>query len=408
MKAKLTDRFLTAIAAKGEAHPPVWDTMVSGFGIRVSKHGAISFFACRRLRNGGGKPIRIACGSYPLVTLADGRERARKALRDLAAGIDPRHKAKAESAKQKNLYGEVAEEFIRRHLPGKRTAREIELRIRRELISRWGKRPIASIKRADVVAMIDELVDRGHRGTAHQTFTYGKVLHDWAIERGVYGIEHSPFDRLKRAKLIGKQQPRQRRLSGGELRSIWRAASDSPSPEGEYVKLLLLLGTRRGKELPLARWPEFDIGAGTFVIPPERMKGNAAHLVLLAPAAVAILEGLPRIAGTDFVFTRGNRPIGDFSRIKARLDERIKTINGRVPIPRWTFHDLRRAFRTGLSTLGIERHIAEMCIAHKQDGIVAVYDLHRFEAEKRQAFECWASALLATVGDNVVPLRQAS
>jgi integrase len=231
--------------------------------------------------------------------------------------------------------------------------------------------------------------------------------HDWAIERGVYGIEHSPSDRLKRAKLIGKQQPRQRRLTPEELRLIWRAAKESPSPEGEYIRLLLLLGTRRDKELARARWSEFDLRAGTFVIPPERMKGNEAHLVLLAGHAVAILEGLPRI--NDFVFTRGNGPISDFSQIKQRIDEGITALNGGTPIEHWTFHDLRRAFRTGLSTLGIAPHVAEMCIAHKQDGIVPVYDLHRYEAEKRGAFEQWASRLLATVEPptgTVLPLRR--
>jgi hypothetical protein len=251
MKKTLTDKLLRTLADNG-GPLVIWDTTVSGFGVRVGSR-TVSYFACRRQRGRGQRPIRIRIGAYPLMKLAEAREAAIAALRDLAAGSDPRvreaERLKAEAAKQENLYRTVAAEFVKRHVAGKRTARAIEQSIQRELISRWGERPIASIERADVVAMIDEIVDRGHRGTAHKTFTYGKVLHDWAIERGIYGIEHSPFDRLKRAKLIGKQQPRQRRLTPEELRLIWCAAKDSPSPEGEYVRLLLLLGTRRDKEL---------------------------------------------------------------------------------------------------------------------------------------------------------------
>jgi hypothetical protein len=173
MKRKLTDRLLTTLAETG-GPPVIWDSVVSGFGIRVGKH-TVSYFACRRQRGRGQKPIRIRLGAYPLTKLAEAREAAIAALRDLAAGSDPRvreaERLQAEAAKQENLYRTVAAEFIKRHLAGKRTARSIEQSIRRELISRWGERPIAAIERADVIAMIDELVDRGHRGAAHKTFT---------------------------------------------------------------------------------------------------------------------------------------------------------------------------------------------------------------------------------------------
>jgi hypothetical protein len=90
MKAKLTTKLLDSLIAKGEPHAPIWDTVTSGFQIRMSKRGVPSFSAMRRLRGGSGKPIRVPCGVYPLVSLADGRARATEALRDLAAGTDPR------------------------------------------------------------------------------------------------------------------------------------------------------------------------------------------------------------------------------------------------------------------------------------------------------------------------------
>ena len=413
MKASITDKLLRSLAAKNQPHPPIWDKSLSGFGIRVGQRGSISFFAMRRQRGGNSKPIRIGCGSYPLVTLAEARERARAILRDLHDGIDPRQREadrqEAEAAELRNTYRAVAEDFITRHVGRKRTARAIELRIRRELIRRWGERPIVDIGRADVIAMLDEIIDRGHQGAAHQTFVYGRRLHNWAIARGV--VEHSPFDRLNASDLIGRKQPRQRVLAQLELKLIWAATGGTPEevyPNGQYIRLLLLLGTRI-RELAQATWPEIDLFSALWTIPPARMKNDETHVIPLPSPAVEILKSLPRFATVDYLFSaRGNRPLNDFGRIKNRLDGRIAELNDGKPIAPWTFHDLRRTFRTGLSTLGIAPHIAELCIAHRQSGLARVYDLHRFEAEKREAFNRWAAHLRSIAEPppaNVVPLR---
>ncbi len=113
---------------------------------------------------------------------------------------------------------------------------------------------------------------------------------------------------------------------------------------------------------------------------------------------------------SDFVFTaRGSKALNDFGTIKQRLDRRIAELNGGEPIPAWTFHDARRTFRTGLSTLGVAPHIAELCLAHRQPGLARTYDLHRFDAEKRHALNAWAARLLSIVEpspDKVTPLRR--
>ena len=66
--------------------------------------------------------------------------------------------------------------------------------------------------------------------------------------------------------------------------------------------------------------------------------------------------------------------------------------------------------RTGLSRLGIAPHIAELCIAHRQQGLARVYDQHRYDVEKAHAFAAWAAHVLRMVEPPegvVVPLRPA-
>jgi integrase len=386
--------------------------MLRGLEVRFSQHGVPTFNAKARQRNGPQQPIRVALGKFPGVSLAEGRERAWPVLRDLKTGIDPRRRtaeaARVEVAKQANTYSAVAEEFLKRHAVRARTARAIELRVRRELIARWSDRPIGDIGRVDVIRMLDEIVDRGHPEAARQTLVYGRRLHDWAISRGIYGVESSPYDRLKARDLLGVKKARQRVLSDAELALIWRATADWPV-YGDYVRLLLLLGVRRN-ELARATWNEIDLNKALWTIPPERMKSDESLTVPLSPIVVEILSSLPRFGSSPHVFTtRGLHPITDFATIKKQLDRRVAALNGGEPVEHWTLHDCRRTFRTALSTIGIPPHICELAIGHRQPQLLRTYDRHRYDVEKRHAFEAHAARLLRIVEPppaNVVAMKR--
>jgi hypothetical protein len=176
VKATLTDKLIRGLIAKGAPHPPIWDQVVKSFGIRIGDRGAVSFFVAARQRGGSRTAIKISLGRYPVLLLADARTRAKAVLRDLADGIDPRQqraaRQRAEAVEKAHRFDTVAEDFIHRHVARARTARAIELRIRRELISRWSGWSIGGITRSHVVAMVDELVSRGHPEAARQSLVY--------------------------------------------------------------------------------------------------------------------------------------------------------------------------------------------------------------------------------------------
>jgi hypothetical protein len=65
--------------------------------------------------------------------------------------------------------------------------------------------------------------------------------------------------------------------------------------------------------------------------------------------------------------------------------------------------------RTGLGRLQVPVFIAELCIGHQQSGVHGVYDLHRYEDDKRDALERWASKVRSIVEPppkNVVELAR--
>jgi integrase len=332
----------------------------------------------------------------------------------LRQGIDPKAEEERQRRltlrKQQTTFGAVAEDFIDRHVKGHRRAKGSEREIRKELIGQWGDRPIAAITREDVVALVDAITKRPAPYLAHIALGHARSLFNWAINRGAYGLETSPCDRIKPAALIGAKEPRQRVLSDAEIAAVWRGSEKLGYPFGPLYQLLLLTGARKN-EVAGARWGEFDLKKKVWTVPPERFKSNASHLVPLSDTAVATIEALPRFTRGDHLFTTtyGEKPINGFSNGKARLDNLVKVELGAAP-PSWVIHDLRRTVRTRLASLRISDLVAEMVIGHGRRGIQRVYDQHTYEDEMRDALQQWASRLRDIVTPapaNVVRLKKA-
>jgi integrase len=407
----LTDRALRALTRPKPAPVAIFDTDVRQLQVRASVTGTVSFSVLKRPPR-SRKLARFPVGTYPLTTLAEARTKAREILREIEGGVDPREREVKEvrvaAAVRERTFAAVAESFIVRHVRTKRSARSIERLIRRTLIPRWGERPIDAITRGDVIALIDGIVDRGHSEAAHTTLAYARRLFAWAVPR--YDLEHGPTDHVRAVDLIGARAVRKRVLDGREIALVWRATEGMEA--GAYARLLLLLGVRRC-ELGKAVWGEFaldNLDNAVWIVPAGRMKGDESHVIPLPPMAVEILRTrllsgpLPRAGARVFDGIH-------YSTVKTALDTRIRALNGGKALPRWTWHDCRRTFRTGLSTIGIRPDIAELCIAHRQKGLARVYDQHRFDREKRDAFALWERHLLGIVAppaDNVTPLRRTS
>ena len=167
-------------------------------------------------------------------------------------------------------------------------------------------------------------------------------------------------------------------------------------PFGKLFQLLLLTAVRRN-EAADARWPEIDSHAKLWVIPPERMKGGAAHTVPLTPEISALLESLPQFSGGAYVFstTAGKRPVSGFSKAKKRLDALMRTdleAQG-MPFDDFVIHDIRRTCRTRFSALPVDDIVRELLVAHAQPGLRKVYDVHRYEQEKKDALKLWHAKL---------------
>ena len=129
----------------------------------------------------------------------------------------------------------------------------------------------------------------------------------------------------------GAAVKRDRVLSDAELALVWRAAVDTEWPFGPAIRLLILTAARRD-EIGSLRWSEID--GDTIRLEGDRTKNGEPRTIPLSPQAAALIEGLPRIAGSEFVFTTtGRTAVSGWSKAKESLDEAVAKLATVVPCP---------------------------------------------------------------------------
>ena len=99
----LTAAFVEKVKPNGK-RTDYFDTSLAGFSLRVSENGIKSWCVSYRF---AGKWTRYTFGTFPVIKLAEARDKARDALHDVAHGINPATKKKvcSGSAVKKRLAG---------------------------------------------------------------------------------------------------------------------------------------------------------------------------------------------------------------------------------------------------------------------------------------------------------------
>ncbi len=403
----------------GRTRIEVPDALLAGFYLIVQPSGAKSWSV--RYRH-AGKPRKLTIGKYPALSLNDARDAALEALRAVAKGGDPGH-AKQEAKRavvdraDRDLFRSVVADFIARHAkPHNRSWQHVQWLFEKHVIPSWGERRVHEIRRRDVIALLDGIVDRGTATTANRVFEVVRKLFNWSIERGI--VDASPCVGIKPP---APHVTRDRILNDDEIRWLWRACDTIGEPFGPLVKLLLLTGARRdevagmpARELHLTNEPPF------WLIPPTRTKNGREHHVPLSRIAMEILGAVRRVRSqAGYVFTTsGETPVSGFSRAKKRVDEAMQRIareeagGDDLAIEGWTLHDLRRTAASGMARLGVAVHVVEATLNHKSGtirGVAAVYNRYAYEPEKQAALEAWGRYISDLVTgeavSNVVALR---
>jgi integrase len=375
VKQKLTPAFIVSppLPEAGKDRVVYWEG--GGLGLMVTVRGHKSFVIQYRA-NGVSRRMSLKVE----IGLQEARRQAKAIAVGAVKGADPvNEKRAARRITADGTLKSIGDEYLKREAGKLRTSAE-RTRIFEDIIYPWfGSRPIGSIKRSEIVRLLDSVEE--HRGP-HRAQTVLAVLSrlfSWHASRDDDFL--TPIRRgMSRTKV--KEYSRHRVLSDDELRAVWKAAEAFPGPYGRLVQFLLLTATRRSEAAEMA-WDELQ--GSDWIIPASRMKAKVEHVVPLSAKGMSIIHTLPKLGPYVFTFD-GRGPVNNFSLDKRRLDEASGVSN-------WRVHDLRRTARSIMSRAGVDSDIAERCLAHTIGGIRGVYDRYAYHREKKEAFASLAVQL---------------
>jgi integrase len=292
--------------------------------------------------------------------------------------------------------------------------------LNKDVLPAWQHRAVPDIKRADVVALLDEIVNPDSRNAPQSAVHVRRLLSkmfNFALARD-YGLDYNP---VQGTDLPAPRSRRTRVLDGREIGVLMNAIDeerDNGYPlTAAWHRLILLTGQRPGEVLAM-EWSRVELAPrqGWWTV---RMSKNGDPIrAALSPQAVACLRELGRwarerhaeveqnMAGrrarrelSRFVFPAGSRarsrlePIDGgeerlvfhdrhMSGTQHRASERIRA---RAGIADFAPNDLRRTAGTTMAELGVPRFIVERVLNHTDKTVTSVYDRYAYGKEKMTA-----------------------
>lgn len=406
-KTKLTSLSVGKLPIPPKGQVDYFDTAMPSFGVRLSLSGSRTYFVMTRVH---GKVVRLTIGRAKVqeddigFTLKEARSKAGELVDIASKGIDPRQLQKIAKEKKneeaKKTFKAVAEKFIKRHVEPRlapSTKREYDRTLFGKDVRAWQSRPIDSITKSDIRALLDKMVNRGSAGGANNRLSYLRKFFNWCAEEDY--VEHPPTDRIRPP---GPKNVGERVLTEEECKLVWAAFEAEGGTFGDLFKLLLLTGQRRS-EVGGMTWDELKNLDGenpTWEIPSHRTKNKRPHIVPLSSQAVSIIKSRPIFGDEGLLFTNtGDTPVSGYGKIKKRVDDYIaEKREGAIlsPMPSWVLHDLRRTMVTMMNErLKVAPHVVEACVNHVSGvakmGVAGVYNKALYLDERKIALDEWGA-----------------
>jgi integrase len=377
-----------------------------GFGVRVTSGGARSFVINYRVKH---TERRYTIGQYPDWSVLKAVKEAKDLRERIDRGDDPlAERRKPPEGSPENTLKAICEEFFKRE--GKALASKSwqERQLERLVYPTLGAMQIETIKRTDIVRLLDKIEDTNGPVMADRALAIIRKVMNWHATRS--DEFRSPIVRGM-ARVKAAERARKRTLTDDEIRVVWRVAKALDTPFTRLIRFLLLTGARKNEA---ARMPHTELDDADWTLPAAR--NLKTKLELIRPLSGMAFACMPKGTGQYAFSTDGGRtPISGFSKAKKDFDQAVledlrRDDPAAKPLPNWTLHDLRRTARSLMSRAGVPSDFAERCLGHVIGGVRGVYDRYEYLDEKRHAYESLASMITGIINPraaaNVTPMRE--
>lgn len=416
---------------------------VAGLHLQVTKSGARSWILRTTI---AGKRRDLGLGGYPDVTLAMARDKARDTREKIAQGIDPvaeRHRLRSAALAERlrhMTFQKAAEAVVtkkqaeaRNSKHGKQWASTLETYAFPVL----GRMSVADIELTHIKQVL-EPIWQTKTETATRVRQRIEAVLSWAAVHGHRSGENPArwkgnLDAVLPAPAKVKRSGNHPALPYTRAAEFMADLRRRESMAARVLEFTILTAARIGevigeggqKPKPPATWDEIDLKKRLWIIPASRMKVEREHRVPLSDDAVALLETLPRMAGTSVIFPSSHQSRSPKSLsntairhlIASMHDAKAKSASGAdgYTDPKQgnkvvTIHGFRSTFRDwAAECTSTPHHVAEMALAHTiKNHTEAAYLRGDLLAKRAKLMQQWADFLTTAPAqaENVTPIRE--
>jgi integrase len=350
-----------------------------------------------------GKEKLMALGEYPIVNLAEARERHFAARKKVAAGIDPIAERKAETENRKReaearqreaekSFEKVARRWWAWWSAGKspRHADYVLRRLEADVFPAFGHKFIDNVTPADIRKLMLAIESRGARDVAKRAHETTSQVFRYAIAHGI--ASGNPAANFKPKDILAEAN--EENFSRVDAKELPMLLAKMVNYDGEAITRLairLMAYTFvRTSELIESEWNELDLDNARWDIPAKRMKMDTPHVVPLSRQSVGVLRALQLLTGTcKFVFP------GAHDKKKPMSNNTILFALYRLGYKgRMTGHGFRGLASTILHENDFADEHIELQLAHlKRNKVAAAYNHAKYLTQRASMMQWWADYL---------------
>jgi integrase len=342
-------RELSSLEVRRLDQPGRWSVGgVDGLALQVTRSGARSWVLRLAV---SGQQREMGLGSFPSVTLAEARDKARRHRAQVAEGSDPislRRAAVSAAVADRmsqRTFAQVAAQYIEQHersWKNEKHAAQWTSTLQTYAAPVFGQLLVRDVTSAHVIRALEPIWTTKTE-TATRVRSRIELVLDFAAARGLRegpnparwkGNLDAALPKASKVAVVQHHTA----VAIDEVSAFMRRLRLQDGMGARALEFAILAGTRSG-EVRGAVWAEIDPATSLWVVPGTRMKSGREHRVPLSKPATDLLRALPQGQAGDLVFPGMRGPLSDMSltAVLRRMDVRA------------TVHGFRSTFRDWIS-----------------------------------------------------------
>ncbi|CAH9062352.1 hypothetical protein PSECIP111951_02672 [Pseudoalteromonas holothuriae] len=356
------------------------DTQLQGLVLDITPQGRRSFRVYKKIP-GRTAPVSVTLGTYPSISLEAARKMARKAMADIAEGVNPNDTKRQFRAASVKLI-EAYNAFLRA-----RTLSPITVRGYNQVmgcyISDWQQKRLADITEAQVYKRHTEITQRSKAQadltmrTLRAIFNFAKAEYKSSEGRTLFPF--NPVNVLSEKRAWNNVKRKQTRLRQSQLKPFIEAINqvrndamkyrfESQVAICDYVEFVAFTGLRK-TELLLLEWKDVYLEDKLFWI--GKTKNQDGVELPITDRLEEIFERRKEYKVSEYVFGSNNK----YGRV-IEPKKTVAKINALSDV-KFSLHDLRRTYISIAESLGVGNYTLKRLLNHRtsRDDVTGGYTI---------------------------------